>query len=369
MINVFLLVKELAPGQDATAVRLLALGLPRDRFFVSVGVLGSPSVPIAEELRAAGVPVHSVPSRHSLDLTGLRRLRRVIRETDPAVLHIFGTEAARAARLVVDSQGDAGNTPRLVVSGAATPTGGLGGWFASRLIRRADRVVPTTWADGERYRKLGIHAERLTRICPGVPESVPGANPDAILEKLGIPLNSRYIVMDAQLEHGSGAKDAIVAFDMLRYDCKDLHLVVFGAGAGTSPLVQFGHGLAHEDFRVKFAEHETTDRAQVVQKALAVWVTTPQGGTNEALEAMAAGKPVVACATPDLTEIIDDGVTGFLVPVGDKAMLATKTRWLLDDPAYAEKMGKAGRVRATERFPVARMIDQFSHVYVELANS
>ncbi len=369
MINVFLLLPELAPSAEATAVRLLALELPRDRFAVSVGVIGSSNGAIAEELRAAKIPLHSFSVRHSLDLKGLRRLRRTIRQTNPAILHLFGTEAARAARLVVDSQGEAGNIPRVVVSGAATPASGIGGWFASRLIRRADRVIPTTWADGERYRRLGVHAERLTRICPASPEPDPGSDRDAALQQLGIPFNSRLIVADGQLEQGSGPKDAIVAFDMLRYDARDLHLVMFGAGAGTGTLEKFGQALAFDDFRVKFAEHGTVVRSTLVQMATAVWVTTPHGGTNEILEAMVARKPVVAWATPDLTEIIDDGVTGFLVPIGDKAMLAAKTRLLLDDVVLAERMGKAGRARATERFPVARMVDQFGRVYVELADS
>jgi len=369
MINVFLLVPELTPCPEAFAARLLALELPRDRYSVAVGVLGSPDTPIGKELRAAGIRVHPVPIRHSLDLKGLRRLRRAVHGTVPVVLHIFGPEAARAARLVVDAQGEGGNVPRLVVSGAASPTGGLGGWFASRLIRRADRVVPNTWADGERYRRLGVHAERLTRICPAASQLAPVSDPSAVLAELQLPPNSRFIVTNGQLEHGSGPKDAIVAFDMLRYEANDLHLVVYGAGHGRPVLEQFGQSLAFDDFRIKFPDENIVDRATAVQLATAVWVTSPHGGTEEVLEAMAAGKPIVAWATPDLTEIIDDGVTGFLVPVGDKAMLAAKGRLLIDDPALAEWMGKAGQRRATERFPVARMVDQFSRVYSEVADS
>jgi glycosyltransferase involved in cell wall biosynthesis len=248
------------------------------------------------------------------------------------------------------------------------------------LIRRADRVIPTTWADGERYRRLGVPAERLTRICPAVPEAVAEPNRDETLKSLGIPVGSRFIVTDGQLEHGSGPKDAIVAFDMLRYEANDLHLVVFGARAGTSTLEQFGRALAFDDFRVHFADANQNlfhaepplppvSRATAIRLATAVWVTAPHGGTDEVLEAMMASKPVVAWATPDLTEIIDDGMTGFLVPVGDKAMLAAKARLLIDDPELAAWMGKAARTRAIERFPVGRMIEQFGRVYTELAES
>lgn len=368
MINVFLLVPDLAPSQEATTARLLALRLPRDRFRATVGVLGAADGPIADELRAAGVQVAPVGIRHTLDLGGLRRLGRTVRQADTAVLHLFGTEPARAARIAVDMSGEAGNVPRVVVSGAAAPSGGLGGWFASRLIRRADRVVAATWADGERYRELGVPAERLTRISPAAPDPAPATDPDAVRQALGFPPGVRLIVTDGHLDLGTGPKEAIVAFDILRYEYRDLHLAVFGAGAAAAALDQLGRSLAFDDYRVRVFEG-SADRARAVAAAAAVWVTAPYGGTEYALEAMAAGKPVVGWATPDLTEVVLDGQTGYLVPVGDKAVLASKARTLLADPNLSEWMGAAARTRAAERFPAARMVEQYARVYAELADS
>src|SRR5207302_216751 len=81
-----------------------------------------------------------------------------------------------------------------------------------------------------------------------------------------------------------------VAFDMLRYDARDLHLVVSGAGSAATALEQFGRALAFDDFRIHFAPCGPA-RAAAVRLASAVWVTAPRGGTDEALEAMAAGIP------------------------------------------------------------------------------
>src|SRR5262249_31521369 len=108
-----------------------------------------------------------------------------------------------------------------------------------------------------------------------------------------------------------GPKDAIVAFDMLRYDAKDLYLVVFGAGAEAPALEQFGRSLAFDDFRIRFAPGDW-NRASGVRLAEAVFVTSPSGGVEEALEAMAAGRPVVGWRTPELTEIVDDRATAVL---------------------------------------------------------
>jgi glycosyltransferase involved in cell wall biosynthesis len=350
MTPVFFLLSDPDPcGEAARLARLL----PPDRFRATAGVLGP-----ADDLRAAGVPAVPVPLRHPLDLGGARRLRRAVAESGAAVVHAWGPAAVRAARLVPG--------PRLVVSGAASPGGGLGGWVTARALGRADRVVAETWADGERYRRLGVRAERLTRIAPAAPDPGPDPDPAGVFKPPGVPPGARLLVAGGRAERGVGPRDALVAFDMLRLGTPDLHLAVFGAGADAPALDRFARALAFDDFRVRFAP-PGADRAAAVRAASAVLVTVPRGGAGEALEAMAAGVPVVGWATPDLVEVVDDGVTGFLVPAGDRAALAAKARGLLADPAAAARMGAAGRARAADRFPAARAAEQFARLYAELA--
>ncbi|MGB9467390.1 MAG: glycosyltransferase family 4 protein [Candidatus Acidiferrum sp.] len=68
------------------------------------------------------------------------------------------------------------------------------------------------------------------------------------------------------------------------------------------------------------------------------------------LEAMARGKPVIGGAHGGAPEVIEDGVTGYLVPHGDAAQLATSIEALLADPAMAKKMGERGRQRVEREF-------------------
>jgi glycosyltransferase involved in cell wall biosynthesis len=363
-ISVFFLVSDLALGGDTAAARVLALGLPRDHFRVAVGLLGPVTGAAADELRTAGIALHSVQIRHIFDLNGVRRLRKAMWESGAAVVHTFGLLATRLSRLIVSGKAE-GNTPRLVVSGATFPGGGLGGWLTSRQIRRADRVISATRADGERYRRIGVHGERLTLIAPAAPTLVTKFDQSRVFAQLGVAPDARIMVTGGSSQRGIGPKDAIIAFDMLRYDARDLHLVVFGAGSAATGLEQFGRALAFDDFRVRFASAET-NRTDAVQLATAVLVVNPRGGTEEALEAMAAGKPVVGWNTPDLAEVVDETRTGFLVPVGDRAALAVKTRVLIDDPTIAARMGEAGRMRATEHFGTARMVEQFARLYAEI---
>ena len=68
------------------------------------------------------------------------------------------------------------------------------------------------------------------------------------------------------------------------------------------------------------------------------------------LEAMACGKPVIGGTHGGAPEIIEDGVTGYLVPHGDTIQLATSIEALLADPAHAKEMGARGRQRAEHEF-------------------
>ncbi|HEV2038138.1 MAG TPA: glycosyltransferase family 4 protein [Candidatus Eremiobacteraceae bacterium] len=68
------------------------------------------------------------------------------------------------------------------------------------------------------------------------------------------------------------------------------------------------------------------------------------------LEAMAAGKPVIGTSVGGIPEMIEDGVTGLLVPPADEQALAAALGSLLTEPALSARLGSAGRQRVTEQF-------------------
>jgi glycosyltransferase involved in cell wall biosynthesis len=81
------------------------------------------------------------------------------------------------------------------------------------------------------------------------------------------------------------------------------------------------------------------------------------------LEAMACGLPVVATTAGGIPEVVEDGVTGLLVPPGDPQALAQAATSLLRDPALRQRMGQAGRERVLSSFTVERVADQSLAVY------
>jgi glycosyltransferase involved in cell wall biosynthesis len=88
--------------------------------------------------------------------------------------------------------------------------------------------------------------------------------------------------------------------------------------------------------------------------------------SQDILEAMAAGTPVVAANVGGNPELVEDGVTGMLVSPGDCGALAEAILRLACDPALRHQMGAAARERAESEFSVARQVQQTQAVYEEL---
>lgn len=111
------------------------------------------------------------------------------------------------------------------------------------------------------------------------------------------------------------------------------------------------------------------DRRQIYQ-ALDICVVPVPAGANEALPTVAIeagffGLPVVASSRGGLPEIIEDGVTGFLVEAGNVGQLADKLEELIRKPELRRSLGKAARRRAAERFGRSRFIADFESLMAE----
>jgi phosphatidyl-myo-inositol dimannoside synthase len=87
------------------------------------------------------------------------------------------------------------------------------------------------------------------------------------------------------------------------------------------------------------------------------------------LEAMACGKPVIGGAHGGAPEVIDDGKTGYLVPHGDAAQLATAIETLLANPALEQEMGRRGKQRVENEFRFSVFAKSFRKILRELCES
>ena len=86
------------------------------------------------------------------------------------------------------------------------------------------------------------------------------------------------------------------------------------------------------------------------------------------LEAMAAGRPIVASRVATIPEVVADGETGVLVPAGDPLALAEALARLADQPSLARQYGEAGRERLRSQFSIEKMVGDTELLYRELVD-
>jgi glycosyltransferase involved in cell wall biosynthesis len=97
-----------------------------------------------------------------------------------------------------------------------------------------------------------------------------------------------------------------------------------------------------------------------------VFSSTSEGSPLSILEAMEAGRPIVATRVGGVPEMIDDGVHGLLVTPHDPAAIAAGVARVLDDRAAAEAMGRRARERRRTEFDVDVMVSRFERLYEDL---
>jgi glycosyltransferase involved in cell wall biosynthesis len=348
-MRILFVISDLSYGGAAKQLTLLAAGLPGEQFQRRVCVLGKAG-PWGVKLRAAGVIVDELDWRHALDLPAFSRLRHLLRAYEADAVHVWGQPALRAVALA----GGLRSVPLFVTTPLPSRRQSfhLNSWDRW-LLRRAERVTAASQGQAETWHGLGL--DRLAVIPPGVEASAETSSGDGLL-----PL--RTILCVGPLERHKGFRDAIWVLDILQFLHADLQLAFVGSGRDRPAIERFAHDARVAD-RVHFLG-ERADLPALLARAELVWAPShAPGGVNAVLEAMAAGRPVVASNLPELAAIVTSGETGYLVPPGDQAALARQTRLLLDDVEMRRRMGEAGRKRALNDFPVAAMVQRFADLY------
>jgi glycosyltransferase involved in cell wall biosynthesis len=271
----------------------------------------------------------------------------------PDILHAWRGAALGAVSLAV------GRAGRPLVVSQPLPPGPAGAILDRWLLGRADRILAGGPAEADRCRRLGVPDAKVALVPPGLN---PVAGGDA-----GLLPGVRFLLCAGPLEPGKGFRDAIWAFDVLWRVFPDLHLVLVGSGPERQRLEQFTRVLDLGQ-RIYFTGNRP-DLAGFLARAEVVWVPSlTETGIFVALEAMAAGRPVIASQLPGLAEVVANGVTGVLVPPGDKVALARQTRLLLDDEPRRRALGDAGRQRVRRHFAAADLVRRLAGLYRELLN-
>ena len=173
----------------------------------------------------------------------------------------------------------------------------------------------------------------------------------------------RKVIVVANLRPEKG-HDVLIdaAADVLRR-CPDAQFEIVGGGTELERLVARAksRGVLHA---LTFLGHCDDVPARLAAGDLFVLPSRSEAFPNAVLEAMATGLPIVASGVGGILELVDDRVTGLLVPPGDAASLADRICRLMNDPALASRLGKAARAEALARYSFDRMVAAFESLYL-----
>jgi glycosyltransferase involved in cell wall biosynthesis len=349
--SVLFVIASLEYSGAARQLSLLAAGLPRESFQVRVAVLGT-ETPWVESLRGEGVEVEVLGWRRPFDVLPFLALRRLIRSMRPDVLHAWGASALRAVILT-------GSRAKNLLASAALSFAQGTSWVDRRLLTRLGGVIALGAAEAERYCRLGVDSAKVSVASPAVAVPTAAVKP---AELPGVAATDRVLLGLGPIEQHKGFREAVWAFDIIRHLYDDVHLVLAGDGPDRPRVEQFARQIGvrdHVHFMGRCAE-----TASLLRRVDIVWVPSLRGGgVGAALEAMAAGRPVIVSYLPELVEIVVDGETGFLVEPNNKAALARQTRHLLDDPQRRQQIGERGQQHMREKFTVNRLVQVCAQRY------
>ena len=360
-------------GTERQAVQLVRLLQASGRYHVHVACLRGGGV-LRKEIECLGFgdipefPLTSFYNRNAL--IQLLRFTHLLRERNIEVVHthdfytnIFGMAAAAWARVPV----------RIA---SRRETEGLRCGTKKRLERCAYRLAHAIVTNAEAVRRHllgeGVPAGKVVTIYNGVdlerlaPRQGWGRSDYLAACTLSHHGERRFVTIVANMRHAVKDHPTFLrAAQRVKRAVSRAAFVLAGEGELVEPMRALAGqlGLAEDTFFI--------GRCGNVPDLLAlsdvcVLSSVAEGFSNAILEYMAAGRPVVATDAGGAREAVQDGVTGYIVPVGDDRAMAARIIELLQTPGRARAMGESGLRLVKQRFSCDALLERTQELYDRL---
>jgi len=313
--------------------------------------------------RENGIRVQNLFCAGDLDLPFAYRLSQYLKELGPDIVHCH---SRRGADLLGGIAAAIAEVPAVVSRRVDNTEMRL---IAAIRYRPFKKVIAISNAIAAVLRERGVEEERLEIIRSAVDvEAFPTAvDCVAFREEFGFSADDFTVAAAGQLIPRKGHQYLLQAVADLKDRHPELKLAIFGDGYLNNQLraqasaLGLGEVVQFAGFRDDLDSFVSCFDA-VAHPALA------EGLGVAALKAAAAGVPVVGFQAGGLTEAVESGATGLLVPAEDTDALAAALRQLIENPELARKLGAAGRLRMQNEFSIDTMADKHVALYESVVN-
>jgi glycosyltransferase involved in cell wall biosynthesis len=326
-----------------------------------------------EVTRPAGVPIIEVPIEREIDplrdLVSLWRLWRIMRALRPAFTNVGTPKAGLLGGLAAwlnrvpcrfyTLHGLRLETSKGLKRRLLTLAERLACRFAHRVICVSQSVREKAIASGITSREQAVVFG--SGSCNGVDASRFAASPEVMKQaaelrrQLGIPARAPVVAFVGRLTCDKGIPELVEAFLLLSNRFPDLRLLLVGCFEDEDPLPVETRRNLQMHSHVIFAGAVRDTPAYYAIADVVVLPSHREGLPTVILEAQAAGKPVVGATATGIVDVVVDGETGLLFPVGDVPALTKALARLIGDNALATKLGHAGRESIKEKFRPERI--------------
>ena len=366
---VTLIDRAVALGGGERVAMHVALRLDRDCFDSFICATRSGPVAATDDERVAraaledgGVPLLALGRSGTPDLAAWAPFLRMLRRERIDVLHahmfgsnLWGTLIGRLMRVPVIVAHEHG--------WAAEETTPLRRRLDRHVIARGSHAFVAV-SDETRRRMIeigGMRPDDVVFIPNGIPPASGGAVGDVRAE-LGIEPSAPVIGTVAVLRPEKDLSTLIRSAALLRSGFPGLRVLIAGGGPERTRLealvdeLDLGETVIWLGFRSDVS-------AVLTALDVAAFSSTSEGSPLAVMEAMEAARPIVATRVGGISDLVDDGVHGFLVPPGDHAALADAIARVLREPAVAAQMGVRARERRRREFDVDVMVARVEKLY------
>ena len=358
---------------DRAGAEVLAADLSRglkDRFDFLFICLDGPG-PLADELADEGFAVEVLDRRPGLDRAVARRLRDQLTRHRVDLIHAHQYTPFFYSAL---ARGLTRSRPPILFTehGRHVPdTTSLKRRLANKLLlKKTDQVTAVSqFVKTALIKNEGLPASRIAVVHNGIN---PGPDPTdtdraQAREQLGIPGDRPVVMQVARLHPVKDHATALRAWSIVHRQLPDALLVFVGDGPEHDNLQALTESLGLQD-AVRFTGAVDHARQLIPAADLCMLTSLSEGLSVTLLEAMAAGKPIVATDVGGNPEAVDNGKTGLLAAPRDPESIAGCIMQLLPNAPYASlTLGKTGRKRLLEAYTADRMHQLYAHHYESLA--